>query len=162
MANSLAGNPFPDFVRGLPDHETRAVDDRIRATVPAGCFLDTMGMELVRVGPGTAVAEMTVGEHHLNQVGACQGGVMIALADAAAGWAARASLPEDGRFATVSLASNILRAATAGSRLRAVATPVHRGRTTLVFDVAVRNAAEGDDAEGRLVATCTCTQLVMA
>lgn len=46
-------------------------------------FAANNGMCLVEVGSGSAVAEMTVGECHLNGAGICQGGALFTFADLA-------------------------------------------------------------------------------
>lgn len=46
-------------------------------------FANFCGMRLTTVTEGYARAEMTVGGHHLNAAGVCQGGVYFTLADLA-------------------------------------------------------------------------------
>jgi uncharacterized protein (TIGR00369 family) len=125
--------------------------------VPPGCLLAAFGIRPTRVGRGRCQAEMTIAPVHLNQRGITQGGALIALADAAAGWASYAAVPS-GRFTTVSIASNLLRGAKAGEVLTARAAPVHLGRTTMVIEVSVTRAADGDP---KPLAQVTCTQLVL-
>jgi len=60
----------------------------------------------------------------------------------------------------VQLTSNHLATAKIGQRLRAVATPVHRGRTTQVWDAAVTVDIDGGD-RGRTIAVFRCTQLLL-
>lgn len=137
--------------------------------VPPDCLLAAFGIRPTHVGRGACRAEMTVRAVHLNQRGITQGGALIALADAAAGWASYAAAP-GGRFTTVSVASNLLRAARAGDTLVARASPVHLGRTTMVIEVTViRAPSEGGAVEGgpadtsalKPLAQVTCTQLVL-
>jgi uncharacterized protein (TIGR00369 family) len=104
---------------------------------------------------------MRIGKQHLNQRGIVQGGAIVALADAAAGWAAYAALPE-GRFTTVELDCRFMGRTAEGGLLVASAVPVHLGRQTLVFDVTVRDAERGPGKPGRgPVARFSCTQLVL-
>jgi acyl-CoA thioesterase len=42
-----------------------------------------LGLRLVEVGPGRAVMEMSVEDHHLNGHGICHGGFIFTLADSA-------------------------------------------------------------------------------
>lgn len=42
-----------------------------------------LGLRLIDVGPGRAVMEMTVQDHHLNGHGICHGGFIFTLADSA-------------------------------------------------------------------------------
>lgn len=46
-------------------------------------FAADNGMFLTQVTPVFSIAEMTVGEHHLNGAGICQGGALFTLADLA-------------------------------------------------------------------------------
>ena len=88
--------------------------------------------------------------------GLLHGGVLMALADSAGAGCAFANLP-DGAIGTTTIESktNFLGAVTAGA-VRAVATPLHAGRTTIVIETEVRRVA--DD---RLVAKTTQTQAVL-
>lgn len=140
--------------------ELAAVDTPLaRRLVPHDCLQAAFGIRPTHIGRGACRAEMTVGPVHLNQRGITQGGALIALADAAAGWATYAAA-ENGRFTTVSIASNLLRAAGAGEVLAAQAAPVHLGRTTMVLEVMVTRAADGDGSPKPL-AQVTCTQLIL-
>lgn len=46
-------------------------------------FAKSIGAQLVEVREGYARAQLTVGNHHLNGAGVCQGGVIYTLADLA-------------------------------------------------------------------------------
>lgn len=154
-------NPLFELASARAADGLTAVDAET-AAVPPGCLLDTLGIVLTHVGRGRARAEMRVGAVHLNQRGVLQGGGLVAFADAAAGWAAYAALPE-GRYTTLELKCNLLGKVTAGDVLVAAATPVHLGRQTLVLDVAVFRADQEDaGAARRLTARFSCTQLVLA
>jgi 1,4-dihydroxy-2-naphthoyl-CoA hydrolase len=94
----------------------------------------------------------------------------MALADAAGGWCAFLNLPDGATGpATVSSATNFLRAVTSG-HVEAVARMLHGGRGTIVVDTEVRDTevrdtevrdAEVRDAAGRLAARVTQTQAVL-
>jgi uncharacterized protein (TIGR00369 family) len=99
---------------------------------------------------------MPVTARHLNQRGVVQAGAMVALADAAAGWAAYTAL-EHGGFTTLDLHCSLLRAARAGEQLIADAAAVHLGRRTLVFEVEICRP----DAPAKRMARFGCTQLVI-
>jgi 1,4-dihydroxy-2-naphthoyl-CoA hydrolase len=147
-------------VRHLPLGEVTEFPANVRESLPAGCLLGVLGIVPTLVGPGAAHATMQVEAQHLNQSGVAQGGAIIALADAVAGWATYGLLDEGNLFTTLELKANLLRAARDGQQLLAVATPVHAGRTTIVLDVSV---AHTDDCRtpGKAVARFSCTQLVM-
>ncbi|MBO0890454.1 MAG: PaaI family thioesterase [Acidothermales bacterium] len=127
--------------------------------LPQDCLLASLGFRPTHVGRGSCRVTMTVGAGHLNQRGIVQAGALVALADAAAGWASYAAV-ESGRFTTLDLSCNLLRAAKPGDELVAHASPVHLGRRTLVIQVVV--SRQGDEAPAnRPVARVTCTQLVL-
>lgn len=127
--------------------------------VPADCLLAAFAIRPTHIGRGACRAEMAVGPAHLNQRGITQGGALVALADAAAGWASYAAAVS-GRFTTVSVSANLLRAAHAGDVLTASAVPVHLGRTTLVIEISVTHAKDGGE-RARPLAHVTCTQLIL-
>jgi 1,4-dihydroxy-2-naphthoyl-CoA hydrolase len=81
-------------------------------------------------------------------------GTVVALADTACGYGCIASLPEGGTgFTTIELKTNFLGTAREGV-LACVATLLHGGRTTQVWDAVVLH---GD----RTIALFRCTQLVL-
>jgi uncharacterized protein (TIGR00369 family) len=87
---------------------------------------------------------------------ALHGGAVMAVADAAGGACAFLNLP-DGAVGTSTIESktNFLGAVREGAALTATATPLHRGRTTIVIETELRL----DD--GRLVGKTTQTQAVL-
>ncbi len=124
---------------------------------PKGCLLDTLDIRLLKVGPGAATAEMHLRQVHMNQRGIAQAGAVLALADAAAGWATMPALAENTHFTTIELKANMLRASRIGDILRAEVTPVHVGSSTIVLDVLVFRP----EAKSKPVAKFSCTQLVL-
>lgn len=83
--------------------------------------------------------------------------VVIALADTLCAYGTGEGLPAGARsFTTVELKTNFLGTAAVGAAIVGEATPVHRGRTTQVWDAQVR-----EEAAGRTVALFRCTQLIL-
>lgn len=162
----MAEAPAPTLLHELVGHLEPGVlallGEDAAATTPAGCLLDVLGIVPTHAGPGACRAEMGVAAHHLNQRGVVQGGAIAALADATAGWATYAALGAQ-RFTTLEFKTNLLGAARSGNLLVALARPVHLGRTTILLEVDVLNAAEEARPVGvrRLVARFSCTQLVL-
>ncbi len=98
-------------------------------------FCKHNGMRLTVVRPGYAEAEMDVNPEKLNGFGMVQGGAIFTLADLAfSGASNSAGIP------TVSLAANFtfLRPGD-GSRIKAVAQELHRGRSTGLYELKVYN-----------------------
>ena len=111
-----------------------------------------LGMRFVEVGPDRVVAELEVRSELATVGGALHGGTLMALADTvgAAGTAAMGL-----RTATLESKTNFFAAGREGV-VRAEATPLHRGRTTMVWQTRVT------DASGRLLAQTIQTQMVLA
>ena len=99
---------------------------------------------------------MPVLQRILNLVGVVHGGAIVSLADTACGVATVANLADGATaFTTIELKANFLSAVSDGD-LACVATPVHRGRTTQVWDAEVTHVQSG-----RRVAVFRCTNLVV-
>ena len=113
-----------------------------------------LGMRTISVSPERAEVVMEHQKSITMPYGMIHGGAIASLADTAAGYAMASSLTRDEAFATLEMKMNILRAVREGA-VTAVATPIHRGSRTAVYDVRIT------DGEGRLVATFSCTQLIV-
>jgi uncharacterized protein (TIGR00369 family) len=115
-----------------------------------------LGIEITRVSDDEIRARMAVREELLAWNGFMHGGSVVALADTACGYGTVNSLPEGAvGFTTLELKSNFLGTARDGY-VECVATPVHRGRTTQVWDAAV--SVEGGE---KTIAQFRCTQLIL-
>jgi uncharacterized protein (TIGR00369 family) len=119
-------------------------------------FADHMGMKITHVSPERVTAEMRVTEALSNRNGVLHGGALMALADNLGGTAACANLPEHGgSTATIESKTNFFAPIPVGDVAKAECTPLHRGRTTTVWQTRV---TRGD---GKLAAVVTQTQLMM-
>jgi uncharacterized protein (TIGR00369 family) len=84
------------------------------------------------------------------------GGALMAFADTLGAAGTILNLPDGAWTSTIESKTNFIAAAPAGSRVIGEATPVHRGRTTMIWQVRVT------DERGRLVGLTTQTQMVLA
>jgi 1,4-dihydroxy-2-naphthoyl-CoA hydrolase len=118
-------------------------------------FCTTLGVRAETFTPEQVSLSLDWAPSLCTSGGILHGGVVMALADSAGGACAFLNLPE-GATGTVSLESktNFLGAVRSGA-ITAAATPLHRGRTTIVVETSVR------DASGRLIAKVTQTQMVL-
>ena len=82
--------------------------------------------------------------------------VVITLADWLCAAGMSPNLPEGASFTTVELKTNFLGSAKEGDIVSGRATPAHRGRTTHVWDVEVRN-----ESNDRVIALFRCTQMIL-
>ena len=121
-----------------------------------GCLPGYLGLRVTAVGDKRLEAELDIKPHHLAPYGYVHAGTVITLADSAAGYGCMASLPPGAvSFTTIELKSNFLGTAREGT-LRCVATAVHAGRTTQVWDSVVTDAASG-----KTLALFRCTQMIL-
>jgi uncharacterized protein (TIGR00369 family) len=118
-------------------------------------IMKTLGFRLVEVSEGAASMEMeTKTELHSNPMGTIHGGVLCDVADAAIGTAHFTTLTEGESFTSIDLQINFFRPIWS-ERLRAVARPVHRGRTVS------RYVCDVTRADGKLVAQITSTIMTL-
>lgn len=113
-----------------------------------------LGVEFVALEHGRAELRLPVRDALLAPNGYLHAGTVVALADTACGYGCTASLPRGGTgFTTIELKTNFLGTARDGV-LDCVATLVHGGRTTQVWDAKIRSGE-------KTIAVFRCTQLVL-
>jgi uncharacterized protein (TIGR00369 family) len=118
-------------------------------------FAAFMGMTITHVSKDKVSAEMPVRDELNNRNGTLHGGAVMALADNLGGTGTMANLPPGGRTATIESKTNFFAAIPIGDTARAECTPLHRGRTTMVWQTRItRN-------DGRLCALVIQTQIVI-
>jgi len=137
-----------------PDDATRAAIAEYRALAPRS-LAEHLGVELLELGPERVVATMPVDDRTRQPFGLLHGGASVALAETVASLGAWRGV-DRARFAAVGLEinANHLRAVREGV-VRAVGTPVHRGRTTQVWSIEIRDEA------GRMVCIARCTMAIV-
>ncbi|MFC5996854.1 PaaI family thioesterase [Pseudonocardia hispaniensis] len=125
---------------------------RMRAVMP---FTAVLGASAVAAEPDRVRLRLNWDPTRCTAGGMLHGGALIGLADAAGGWNAFLNLPEGATgTATVDSTTHFLRGVS-GGHVEATARPLHRGRTVIIIDTEVRDAA------GRLVCRVTQTQAVL-
>ena len=124
----------------------------INETAPFGGLL---GIEWLAAGPDEVTARLAWDESRCTAGGILHGGALMGLADSAGGLLAFLNLPEGAAgTATIESKTNFFAAVREGEVL-ARATPLHRGRTTIVVETDLF------DASGKHVARTTQTQAVL-
>ncbi len=122
----------------------------------AGTLPGLLGVELLEVAPDRVASRLAVRAALLAPNGYLHAATVVALADTSCGYGTLASLPAAAEgFTTLALTSNFLGTARAGG-IACIATRVHSGRTTQVWDARV-SAGE----EERLIALFRCTQMIL-
>ena len=113
-------------------------------------------LEIVEVDFDRLMSRLKIRSALLAPNGFLHAATVVALADTTCGYATVVNLPTGAQgFTTVELKSNHFGTARDGTIL-CVATPLHRGRTTQVWDAAVTR-----ESDGRLLASFRCTQIIL-
>ena len=118
-------------------------------------FAHFLGIKLVSVTPDRVEAELAVRAEFKNRGGVMHGGALMAFADSLGGTTAHVYLKPGQRTTTIESKTNFFAAVPIGETAYAECTPLHRGRTTMVWQTRI---TRGD---GRLCAVVTQTQLVL-
>ena len=115
-----------------------------------------LGIVFTEVAVGRMRAELEIKPFLMAPNGYLHAGTIVSLADTAAGYGCVASLPEGASgFTTIELKSNHIGTAREGM-LDCVATAVHNGGTTQVWDAVVTARSSG-----KVIAMFRCTQLIL-
>jgi 1,4-dihydroxy-2-naphthoyl-CoA hydrolase len=118
-------------------------------------FAKLMGMEITHVSRDKVVAELFVRDELENRMGVLHGGAVMAFADNLGGTATMANLPDGARTATIESKTNFFTPIPIGDTAHAECTPLHRGRSTMVWQTRItRN-------DGKLCAIVTQTQIII-
>jgi uncharacterized protein (TIGR00369 family) len=128
----------------------------VAASKPAldGSFPGDLGIELIEIDDDSVTGRLKVDRRHLHPGGYVHGGVWVAFADTVAAWGTMRNLPAGDNFTTVELKVNVFASGVEGDELIATGEPLHRGRSTQVWEVRVMKGE-------RLAANFVCTQMVL-
>ena len=132
---------------------TREELDRIAFDQPA--FARLLGFRLISAEPDEVLAELSVTQDLSNRNGVMHGGAIMALADNIGGTATMINLPQRKTTTTLESKTNFLRPIRIGDTARARCVPLHKGRTTMVWQTTI---TRGD---GKPAAIVTQTQVVI-
>ena len=113
-------------------------------------------MEIVSVEADEVRARMRVERSVCAWNGYLHAGAVVSLADTCCGYATVRNLPEGAAgFTTIELKSNFIGTTLEGD-VTCVATPVHKGRSTQVWNAEVRA-----EKTGKTIAHFRCTQMIL-
>jgi 1,4-dihydroxy-2-naphthoyl-CoA hydrolase len=118
-------------------------------------FASLVGINITHVSPDRVAAELTVRDELTNGHGILHGGAIMTLADNLGGTATMANLQAGFITTTIESKTNFFAAIALGDRAHAECTPLHLGRTTMVWQTRITRE------DGRLAAIVTQTQLVI-
>lgn len=120
-----------------------------------GRLPELIGFRAVALDQGLLRGELDIRDELLAPNGFLHAATVICLADTACGYGCLAHLPPGAKnFTTIELKSNFLGTAREGT-LSVVATGVHLGRSTQVWDATVTGP------DGKTTALFRCTQMVL-
>ncbi len=115
-----------------------------------------LGIVITEASPTAIRAELKVQDFLMAPNGFLHAGSVVTLADTSCGYGCASLLPEGASgFTTIELKSNHLGTAREGT-VDCIATPVHLGRTTQVWDAVVSHRESG-----KTIAMFRCTQMVL-
>ena len=118
-------------------------DPELTAQVAAAApYTSFLGMEIVSASPEEVRSRLSWSADKCTAGGMLHGGALMSLADSAGGFLAFLNLPEDAKgTATIESKTNFLGAVREGTVV-ARARPLHIGKTTIVVETDVFDAAE--------------------
>ena len=118
-------------------------------------FAKLMGVSVVSVTPDLVIGELKVTDGLCTRPAVLHGGAYMAFADTIGAVATVANLKDGESTTTIESKTNFFAAIPLGDTARAECTPLHKGRTTMVWQTKI---TRGD---GRLAAIVTQTQMVL-
>lgn len=114
-----------------------------------------LGIDLVEVTPDRIVARMLVRAELCTVGGVLHGGAFMAFADTIGAVGTVVNLPPKTRTTTIESKTNFMGAAAVGTTVTADSVPLHKGKSTQVWQTSIRSEA------GKLCAVVTQTQMVL-
>lgn len=106
----------------------------------ANTAVDRLGIEFTEIGDDYLRARVPVDARTIQPYGLLHGGVSVVLAETLGSSGAHFSAPEGHRCVGLDINANHLRGVTSGW-VTATARPVHRGKTTQVWQIDLTNEA---------------------
>ena len=131
-----------------------AIDPKTISEHFKGTLAEVLGLRLVEASPDRVVAELTIRDELRTVGGALHGGTLMALADTIGATATVLNLSPGETTVTLESKTNFFAAGRSGT-VRAEATPLHKGRRTMVWQTRVT------DEGGRLLSQTIQTQMVL-
>lgn len=135
----------------MEDHDRRLRD--LAEAQPD--FALHLGARLISASTERIEMEMEVTQVLANRNGVLHGGAIMGLADNAGGTATMLNLPAGRSTTTLESKTNFLRPIRIGDVAQAICEPLHRGRTTQIWQTRI---LRGD---GKIAAIVTQTQMVL-
>jgi 1,4-dihydroxy-2-naphthoyl-CoA hydrolase len=119
-----------------------------------GTLSETLGIEFVEATKERVVARLAIRDELRTVGGALHGGTLMAFADTIGAAATVLNLPDGATTTTLESKTNFFAAGRSGA-VQAEATPLHRGKRTMVWQTRITDEA------GRLLSLTIQTQMVL-
>ncbi len=119
-----------------------------------GLYPGLLGIQFLRAEADGVRAELTVREELCTVPGIMHGGAMMGFADTLGAVATALNLPPGAGTTTIESKTNFFAPARTGATIVGDCTPLHRGKTTMVWQTRVT-------VDEKLVALITQTQMVL-
>ena len=100
-------------------------------------FAELLGIEVISASPDKIVAEMQVREDLCTSPAVLHGGAIMAFADTLGALGTIVNLPQGSGTTTIESKTNFVAPAAVGTRIVGEATPIHRGRRTMIWQTRV-------------------------
>jgi uncharacterized protein (TIGR00369 family) len=120
-----------------------------------GLLPDLLGIDLTEATQERVLANLDVRKEVCTVGNSLHGGAIMAFADTLGAVGTIMNLPAGHRTTTIESKTNFISGAPLGSKVTGESTPLHRGRTTQVWQTRITSEA------GKLVAIVTQTQMVI-
>ena len=120
-----------------------------------GLLPDLLSIEMIEAAPERVVAKLAVRKEVCTVGNSLHGGAIMAFADTLGAVGTIMNLPAGHRTTTIESKTNFIGGAPLGATVTGESTPLHRGRTTQVWQTRITSEA------GKLVAIVTQTQMVL-
>ncbi len=130
------------------------IDPAVMTEHMKGTLGEFLGIRFVETSAERVVAEIVYRSDLTTIGGALHGGTLMAFADTVGAVATILNLPPGATTTTLESKTNFFAAGRAGT-VRAEATPLHRGKRTMVWQTRIT------DASGRLLSLTIQTQMVL-
>jgi 1,4-dihydroxy-2-naphthoyl-CoA hydrolase len=118
-------------------------------------FAKLMGVTIIEARAEGVIAELLVREDLCTTNSVLHGGAVMAFADSVGAVATFLNLPPGANTTTIESKTNFVAALRAGETARAECSPVHIGRTTMVWQTRILRP------NGKLCAIVTQTQMIL-
>lgn len=114
-----------------------------------------LGIEFADVGLDLVIGQLRVRPEICTVGGILHGGAIMAFADTLGAVGTVLNMPAGGRTTTIESSTKFIAAAPNGTVVTGEAVPLHKGRTTMVWQTTIRRE------DGRLCAVVSQTQLML-